>query len=125
MIERDWMSKSILLVDDEESILYVLSLVLQRQGYDVGVAKSGREAIEKLVKKFYNMAIIDFHLPDISGVDLVRVLNTTSPQTKKIILTGDLQTVNEIVADGERIDFLTKPLSAEDLLNVVREKLDH
>ncbi len=114
---------SILVVDDDDAILHVLKLILQKHGYSVGVAKTGQEAIEESTKIFYDLAIIDFHLPDISGINLVRVLSTRSSKTKKIILTGELQSVNEEAAAGDQFDFLTKPLSAEDLLKAIKKKL--
>ena len=78
----------ILIIDDDESIRKILSTILEEEGYAVDTAENGKEAIDKSVAKFYNLALIDVRLPDIEGVALLLKLKETVPRMRKIIITG-------------------------------------
>jgi DNA-binding response OmpR family regulator len=113
---------SILIVDDEKLILQVLTRVLQRHGYTVGTAESGRAAVEKTRNQQYDLALIDLKLPDINGVELLKLLNATKPEMKKIVLTGDVVTEEKVQALCKDADaVLMKPCRAEELLKTIDE----
>lgn len=63
---------SILLVDDEEAILYALEKDLRKEGYFVDSASGGQEAIEKLRKKNFDLTISDLMLGDINGIEVLK-----------------------------------------------------
>jgi DNA-binding NtrC family response regulator len=101
-----------------------MNRILQKQGYDVNAAKSGKEAIDKVSAKFYDLAIIDLNLPDINGLDVYNIITARSPRTKKIILTGlPPEKRGGDTSDEETFDVLVKPLSAEELIQAVKNKL--
>jgi DNA-binding response OmpR family regulator len=112
----------ILIIDDNDAILHVMSRILQKQGYTTDTAKTGKEALGKINCKFYALAIIDLNLPDMNGISVHRVISARSPSTKKIILTG-LPPQRENNPNAEPLDILVKPLSGEELLKAVKEKL--
>jgi len=114
----------ILVIDDDEKILDNISKALRLEGYDVDVANTGRMAIERSERRFYNLAIIDFRLPDMEGTELLTVLKTTTPTMVKIILTGYPTVQNSIKAINNGVDaYLTKPVEMDVLIKTIKEHL--
>ena len=114
-------SSKILLIDDDEIILETLALVLEEEGYIVDKAENGKEAIEKTQNNFYNLAIIDWRLPDIEGTKLLGKLQDTLPKMAKIMLTGYPSMTNAVDAVNNRADaFFSKPVDFEALFDKIR-----
>ena len=114
----------ILLIDDDEVIRETLTLVLKQKGYLVDKAENGKEAIAKSHANFYNLAIVDWRLPDIEGTKLLGELKETTPRMVKIMLTGYPSMSNAIAAVNNHADaFLLKPVDSEVLLEKIRELL--
>ena len=111
---------SILIIDDDAAILRTFSRIFQRNGYCVSVAEGGKEAIEKLRSNSYDVALIDLRLPDMEGTELFPLIQSTSPRTLKIMLTGKML-LGEIVAGADAL--LNKPIQPEQLLSVIDSKL--
>ena len=117
-------AKKILLIDDDETITQTLTLALEDEGFIVDSAKTGKEAITKSFENFYNIAVVDWRLPDIEGTQLLGELKQTTPKMVKIMLTGFPSMDNAIDAVNNRADaFLVKPVHFEDLLKKIRELL--
>jgi heterodisulfide reductase subunit A len=118
------MTLRILVIDDDEIIRDALSLTLEEEGYFVDTAETGEEAIKKSYQHFYNLAIIDWRLPDIEGTELIGKLNKTKPKMCKIMLTGYPSMNNAIAALNEGADaFFLKPVAFELLSKKIRELL--
>jgi len=81
-------TKSILIVDDDETILAVLKEILQLDGYIVETAATGKEAIKKSETAFFDLSPLDIKLPDMEGTELITELHKANPQMIKIIITG-------------------------------------
>jgi len=117
-------SEKILLIDDDKNIRQTLTIVLQEEGYIVDTAENGKEAIEKSFANFYNLAIVDWRLPDIEGTVLITQLKETTPKMAKIMLTGYPSMNTAIDAVNQHADaFLIKPVDVEELLKKIRELL--
>jgi DNA-binding response OmpR family regulator len=115
--------KSILVVDDDQSILRSTKSVLQREGYAVETAETGKKALEKMQKKRYDVVLLDVKLPDIEGTDLLLQMDNPN-DTIKIIITGfSTDELGKRAADYGADDFLVKPISPEELLETIRERL--
>jgi DNA-binding NtrC family response regulator len=116
---------SVLLVDDDPDICKTLSLILEGEGYNVDVANSGAEAIEKSKEKVYNVALLDIVLPDMTGTELLKKLHETTPKMVKIMVTGYPNLQNAVEALNYNADaYLIKPVNCEKLLKVIEEKLE-
>ncbi|MEE8571076.1 MAG: response regulator, partial [Candidatus Bathyarchaeia archaeon] len=63
--------KSILVVDDDKAILKYAKGILELEGYDVDVAETGFDAMEKSSTRYYNLVLLDIMLPDIQGTELL------------------------------------------------------
>lgn len=111
---------TILIIDDDTAILRTFTRIFQRNGYVVTVAAKGSEAIEKLNGARFDVALIDFRLPDMEGTELFPLIQKTSPKTIKIMLTGNAALVN----CAENVDaLLGKPVNPEKLLSTINNKL--
>lgn len=114
----------ILLVDDEESIRVTMTAILEEEGYIVDTAKNGKEAIEKSSSNFYNVALIDFRLPDMAGTELLTAFKETVPKMVKIMVTGYPSLHNAVDSVNGKADaFLVKPVSVETLLSTIERLL--
>jgi UDP-3-O-[3-hydroxymyristoyl] N-acetylglucosamine deacetylase len=114
----------ILVVDDDECILETTAIALELEGFSVDKAKNGKEAIEKSYANFYNVAIVDWRLPDIEGTKLLGELKETTPEMVKIMLIGYPSMNNAVDAINKRADaFFMKPVDFEVLLKKVEELL--
>jgi DNA-binding response OmpR family regulator len=114
----------ILLIDDDQDIRETLAMALEEEGFCVDKAENGEEAIAKTNQNFYNVAIVDWRLPDIAGTDLLDKLKDTTPRMVKIMLTGYPSMNNAMAAVNKHADaFLLKPVDFDVLLAKINELL--
>jgi DNA-binding NtrC family response regulator len=114
----------VLVVDDDEGIRRMLQLVLQRGGYKVVAAGDAEEGICLARTCGPRLAILDYRLPDMTGIELLRRLKTTDARLPVILLTGFADLANAVVAIKEgAFDYLAKPFDNQGLLAKVREAL--
>ena len=121
MNEKD----SVLIVDDDESICRSLRLIFEKKGYETETAGTGREAIEKARRGFFNLALLDIKLPDVEGIELLAPLKEMHPDIALIIITGyaSLETAVRVLNEGA-LAYITKPLNMDEVLATVREALE-
>src|SRR3954469_15161317 len=115
------MYRTILVVDDEESVRYALKRTLERDGYPVLEAEDGEEALQILGQKPVQLLISDHNMPKMTGVELFKLAGVRYPNVIRIMLTGDqdpevpVRSINE----AEVYRFLRKPWNAADLRTVI------
>jgi DNA-binding NtrC family response regulator len=101
-----------------------MKAILEDEGYIVDLAATGSEAIQKTKKSAYNIALLDIRLPDMEGVELLKLIKDTVPRTRKIMVTGYPSMQNAIAALNKSADaYLIKPIDIENLLNTFKEQL--
>jgi len=116
--------KRILVIDDDKSILRAFTRILQKNGYEVDVAETGKEALDKAETGCYDLSLIDVRLPDMDGTDLLSKMQKTMVETVKIMITGFPSLENGVKALDEGADaYLVKPVKPEELLTLIKEKL--
>jgi len=114
----------ILVVDDDENIRNTMKTILEDEGYIVDLAATGSEAIQKTKQTAYNIALLDIRLPDMEGVELLKLIKDTVPRTRKIMVTGYPSMQNAISALNKSADaYLIKPIDIENFLNIIKEQL--
>jgi DNA-binding response OmpR family regulator len=114
----------ILVIDDDVTVRKSHEAMLKANGYEVDVAETGEEAIAKSRAKLYNLALVDLHLPDMDGIELLTSMRETVPKTVKIIITGYPSQENAIEAVNRGADgYLVKPYTMEELLLKIKEQL--
>jgi len=98
--------------------------ILEDEGYIVDLAATGMEAIKRTEETAYNVALLDIRLPDMEGVELLKLMKDAVPRTRKIMVTGYRSMQNAVVALNKNADaYLIKPVDIEKLLNTVKEQL--
>jgi DNA-binding response OmpR family regulator len=116
--------KRILVIDDDKSILRTFTRILQKSGYEIDVAETGKEALDKSKLKRYDIALIDIRLPDMDGTDLLIKMQKTMHDAVKIMITGFPSLETGVKALDEGADaYLVKPVKPEELLALIEEKL--
>jgi len=118
---------SILIVDDEESILNAFRRILADEDYDVHTAGNGKEALETLraAREPFSLIISDQRMPVMSGVQFLAASREIFPDAVRILLTGyaDKEAIIDAVNKGGIHFYLTKPWREEELLAHIRQSL--
>lgn len=114
---------NILLVEDEESFVDALTIGLDREGFDVAVARDGQQAVALFAKETFDIVLLDLMLPKMSGLDVCRQIRASS-EVPIIIVSAkgeevDMVLMLEIGAD----DYVTKPYRLRELVARIRAVL--
>lgn len=119
------MNNTILIVDDEKSIRKALSMLLSPR-YEVLTAADGKEAMKQLQEKVVDLVLLDIGLPDMSGLELLKIISKESPDTMVIMATavGDTKSVVDAVKLGA-YDYLIKPIDGQALQLTIKNSLEH
>jgi len=119
-------SARILVVDDEESMCQVLDIMLSREGYQVTVARSGREAVKVLEKEKFDLLLSDMKLGDLTGLDVFRAAKQKDPNALMIMISAfaSAETAVEAMNLGA-YDYVPKPFDNEELRQAVAKALKH
>ncbi len=112
---------TLLIAEDEHSILLLMKLVLEHEGYRVIGAADGEAALalSETMQGGPDLLIADVQLPRLSGPDLVRTLQNRRPGLKVLLMSGQVSIPSDLA--GETVGFLCKPFSPAQLLGRVRE----
>jgi two-component system nitrogen regulation response regulator NtrX len=119
------MAESILIVDDEPAILTSLSKILEDEGYQIAVAKSGQEALTLLSADPPDLMMLDIWMPELDGLETLKLARELAPQVQVVMMSGhgNIETAVKAVKLGA-YDFIEKPLSLENVTLRVRHALD-
>jgi DNA-binding NtrC family response regulator len=121
------MSKDrILVIDDEDIVLMSCKRALASEGYDVMTVKSGIDGLKLLEDNTFDLVLTDLKMPDIDGIEVLRIVKEKWPHIKVIIMTG-YQTVETAVKAIKlgAFDYIEKPFTPEQILLAVRNALEH
>ncbi|SPE32662.1 Acetoacetate metabolism regulatory protein AtoC [Candidatus Sulfopaludibacter sp. SbA6] len=117
--------RNILVVDDDESLRRITQLQLEEAGYDVLTAANGEDALRLIDQESPALVITDWKMPGLSGLDLLKKVRQSSPQTTVLMITafGTVQTAVEAMKAGA-YDYITKPIDYEELVLVVNRAVE-
>jgi DNA-binding response OmpR family regulator len=116
--------RSILLVDDDEDILFFFRAMLEDEGYRVETCVTGREALEKAGADSYDVMFVDYMLTDIKGDVLADELKRLNSSAVIIYLTGCRLSKEEMMRTDAVLDVLVKPVTSDSMLAMIRRALD-
>jgi len=116
----------ILVTDDELIVRESLVAWLKKGGYQVDAASGGREALEALEKAAYDLVFLDIKMPDINGIEVLKVVKQRYPGTMVVMITayGSVENAVEAMKLGAN-DYLMKPFEPEQLALLVEKLLQH
>jgi len=120
------MARTILIVDDEESIIQALNGILMDEGFDVISAKSGREALDKTEEEIVDLVLLDIWMQGMDGIETLIKIKEVQPQLQVIMMSGHstIETAVKATKLGA-YDFIEKPLSLEKIVLSINNALDH
>ncbi len=109
-------SIKLLIVDDDDDMRDDLVHLFRKQGHEVTAAVSGEDALDKATHARFDVALLDLHLPGISGIDVLAKLKEQQPELEALMLTAhsSIETAVEAMRRGA-YDYLTKPFRTADL----------
>ena len=113
-----------LVVDDEEVIRDVCEQILTGEGYNVTTAASGKEALYLVGENSFDAVVTDIMMPDMSGLELLEVIKSTSMDISAVVITGlgtfDMATRSDRLGARE---FVVKPFTPDELSAAVRKAM--
>lgn len=123
LIGRPTKTRTLLLVDDEESILSALKRLLRREGYRILSANSGTEGLELLAKNDVDVIVSDQRMPNMTGEEFLRLAKELYPDTVRLVLSGyaDMQSITNAINQGAIYKFLSKPWDDQGLKDNILE----
>ncbi len=115
----------ILVVDDELSMREFLSILLEREGYDVSVAGSAEEALCLMESALFDLVLSDVNMPGLSGIELLARIKDKSPETAVLMLTA-FSTAEQAVEAMKlgAYDYICKPFKNEEIKQLVKNALE-
>jgi len=109
------MTKRILVVDDEKDCCSLINDYLTKRGYFVDMAYDGFQAKDLLNNNKYDCVFLDCNMPELTGIELIKILDEKNPHAKKIMISG-YEGIDERFAKEIGVDtFLSKPVALKDL----------
>jgi len=117
--------EKILVVDDEKSLREVMSIMLKRAGYEVTEASDGEQAIGQVNREIYDLVITDLRMPKADGMDVLKAVKSSSPETVVLVVTafGTADSAVEAMKQGA-YDYLTKPFQVDEVQLIIRNALE-
>lgn len=115
----------ILVIDDEAIVRTSCRRILEPEGYAVQTAKSGSDGLQALLTDVFDLILTDLKMPDMDGVEVLRKIKETLPDTEVIIMTGHgtVSTAVKAMKMGAH-DYIEKPFSPDDLLKLTSKALE-
>ncbi|MBI1912502.1 MAG: sigma-54-dependent Fis family transcriptional regulator [Deltaproteobacteria bacterium] len=119
------MQGTILVVDDEKGQREILKAILESEGYNVGTASGGQEALEAIQKNNFELVVTDLKMPGMDGHELLKQILREKPSVSVVMITahGTIDSAVEAIRQGA-FDYLTKPLDREKLLIVSKKAVE-
>ena len=116
------MEAKVLLVDDEKEFLESMSERMRLRGMDVTTASSAKEALDFIESDFFDAVILDFQLPEMDGLAVLKKIKAKHPEAQIILLTGHASLERGVEAmKGGASDYLEKPADLDSLSKKIKE----
>jgi DNA-binding NtrC family response regulator len=115
----------ILIAEDEKAQRDLLEGFLKKEGFSVHAVVNGREALQKLEGDFFDIALIDYKMPELDGLQTLREIRKLNPDLPVVMMTayGTVETAVATMKEGA-LDYLTKPIDLEELLLIFQKVME-
>ena len=116
----NYMNKDLLIVDDDLPFRDRLSRSMEKKGFEVESYSDYASSVKRVKEKKFNFAIVDMRLGDGSGLELIKLINSISPETRSLLLTGygNIATAVAAIKSGA-IDYLPKPAEIDQIYDAL------
>ncbi len=115
----------ILIAEDEKTQRELLEGFLKKEGFSVETASDGKQALEKIGTDFFDIAFLDYKMPELDGLQTLREIRKRFPDLPVVMMTayGTVETAVASMKEGA-LDYLTKPIDLDELLLIIRKVLE-
>ena len=115
----------ILIAEDEKTQRDLLEGFLKKEGFSVETASNGRQAIEKIERDFFDIAFLDYKMPELDGLQTLHEIRKRFPDLPVVMMTayGTVETAVASMKEGA-LDYLTKPIDLDELLLIIQKVLE-
>lgn len=121
---KEEQTKKILIIDDEEDIVYTIREICEFSGYTVIAAGNGAEGYQMFMREKPNLIIVDYHMPGWDGLKTVKAISEENTGVAILVLTVDeRQEISDKFMSNGATDFAIKPIKAPDLIARIRVNL--
>jgi DNA-binding NtrC family response regulator len=124
LVDQGEAKMKILIVDDNQSLAFVIQYMLEQKGYEVSSAFDGLEGYSAYFRFRPDLVITDIQMPGENGFELINHIREQDPSVKTIYMSGNLDQFNTLLEEEKRrfpINVLRKPFFMDDLINQVSE----
>lgn len=119
------MTEPILIVEDDNTIRVTVGNFLLRQGFQVELAETALQALTLLKEKTFALVLLDLHLPDLHGLDVLEKIKESDDQPLVVIMTAYPEVRTAVAAlKAGAYDYINKPFDLEDLLELIRRAIE-
>ncbi|MFQ5672591.1 MAG: sigma-54-dependent transcriptional regulator [Nitrospinales bacterium] len=116
---------AILVVDNEKSICDFLQIMLEKEGYEVLIARNGEIAAQLIRENIFDLVLTDIRMPRAGGIDVLETVNEVSPSTPVVMMTAyaSAETAVEAMKKGA-YDYISKPFNVDDLQLIIKNAIE-
>jgi DNA-binding NtrC family response regulator len=111
----------VLIVDDEEELVYTLEERLRLRNIDAHAVTTGKDALQRILEESFDVVLLDVKMPGLGGLKVIQEIKERKPSLEVILLTG--HSSEQDAEKGKRLgayDYLMKPIKIDDLCQVIR-----
>ncbi len=118
------MMQGVLLIEDDLTFSRILEGFLTRNGFAVTISHKGKSGLSTFSEKHFDLVLLDYRLPDMTGMEILSEIKATSPATPVIIMTSfsDIRTAIKAIKAGA-LEYITKPVNPDELLMLIKQGL--
>jgi DNA-binding NtrC family response regulator len=118
--------KNILVIDDEPIVLDSCRKILRQEGFEVNGAMNGREGLKKIEEDQYDAVLVDWKLPEIDGMEVLRIIKKNHPDVIVVMITGYPSVESAVKAMKLGVsDYVSKPFTPDELKDVLIKAIEH
>jgi len=118
--------KNVLVIDDEPIVLDSCRRILKQEGFDVNGAFNGREGLKKIEEDKYDAVLVDWKLPEIDGMEVLRIIKKNHPEVIVVMITGYPSVESAVKAMKLGVsDYVSKPFTPDELKETILKALEH
>lgn len=115
----------ILIVDDQPGICLLLKDVFTNEGYDVMLAHTGAEALEKIFEQSFDLVMLDYRLPILNGYEILQQMIKNEIMIPVILMSGLIENIQgDFKNENMAIEIIAKPFDLKDVIELVKVMID-
>lgn len=119
------MTNEVLIADDQPGIQLLLTDILENDGYVITTASTGKEAIDRLKEKHYALIILDYKLPIMDGIEVLKKMGASQVKTPAIVMSGLAESIEKELQHYPQVKkLLAKPFNVKDVSKTVKNIIE-